>query len=158
MTPNFEAATQAVQLAADQARVAYETFVKNQEKQMADAQVKVAAGFQELAAETTANLDAMVKAGDIVAKGAEAATKDAVEFAQAQVAKSMDAGKALLSAKSMEELFTLQGSFMKANADAFYAQGVKVSKFSAALTNDAVAPIAARVSVLSEKFRLPRAA
>ena len=66
--------------------------------------------------------------------------------------ESMSAFKALTSVKSLKDAFELQSSFARAALEKSLAESGKLTDASFKLTEQALAPITARVSVAVEKF------
>jgi len=158
MTPNFEAAATAIQSATEQGRAAFESMLKTGQAQMTEAQAKVAAEMSEMAVEGRANVDAVMKASDVVMKAIDSANKDALAFARTQFEKNVEAGKALLSVKSVDELVALQTGLVKNNVEAAYAQTVKLSRQAAMILNQAFAPLGDRMNAVAGRFSRPFAA
>lgn len=158
MTPNFDVATKAIQNAAEQARTGFEAIVKNGQQQMADAQERFVSSVNEYAGFSKANVEAALKAGNVVYKAAEVASREVAGFAQSQVEKNLDAGKAMMTAKSVQQLVEMQNALVKGNMDALYAQSIKLSQMSVSIANEAFAPIGARMNAVVEKFARPLAA
>ena len=66
--------------------------------------------------------------------------------------------KALMGCKTLRDVIDLQADFARSNFDALVAEGTKLSETSFKLTNEAIAPIQARVTVAVEKLTKPIAA
>lgn len=158
MTPNFEAATKAMQSATEQSRAAFESMLMNGQAQMTEAQAKVAAQMNELAVESRANVEAVIKAGDVMLKAVDAVGKDSAEFARVQIEKNIEAGKAMMAVKSVDEFVTLQTNLVKGNVEALYARSVALSKQVTGVAKDAFAPIGDRMNAAAERMSRPFAA
>jgi phasin family protein len=107
---------------------------------------------EELVAFNQGNIEALVKASQIWASGIQDLSKSLAAAAQASLDESMAAMKALTSAKSLKDAFELQSSFARAALEKSLAESGKLTDASFKLTEQALAPITARVTVAVEKF------
>jgi phasin family protein len=107
---------------------------------------------EELVAFNQGNIEALVKASQIWASGLQDLSKSLAAAAQASMDESMAALKALTSAKSLKDAFELQSSFARAALEKSLAESGKLTDASFKLTEQALAPITARVTVAVEKF------
>lgn len=167
------AATHAATQAATQARDSIEGFVKASQaqaqkhfeqtvaatkEQVEKASAQVMKGYDEVSALAKDNVDALIEAGTIAAKGAEDIGKEVVSFAQASFDKSVAAGKAILSAKTLLEVVDLQNDYAKSSFDALLTGATKIQELAVKATNAAFAPIGARVNAAVDKLSKPIAA
>jgi phasin family protein len=113
---------------------------------------KVMKTAEELVAFNQGNLEAIVKSGQIWATGMQDLSKHIAAAAQASMDESMSAFKALTSVKSLKDAFELQSSFARAALEKSLAESGKLTDASFKLTEQALAPITARVNVAVEKF------
>ena len=107
---------------------------------------------EELVAFNQGNIEAFVKASQIWASGMQDLSKHLAATAQASLDESMSALKALTGAKSLKDAFELQSSFARAALEKSLAESGKLTDASFKLTEQALAPITARVTVAVEKF------
>ena len=84
--------------------------------------------------------------------GVQDLSKSFAAAAQASLDESMSAFKALTGVKSLKDAFELQTSFARAAMEKSLAESGKLTDASFKLTEQAMAPIAARVTVAVEKF------
>jgi phasin family protein len=98
------------------------------------------------------NMEALMKSSQIWATGVQDLSKHFAAAAQASLNESMSAFKALTSAKSLKDAFELQSSFARAALEKSLAESGKLTDASFKLTEQALAPITARVTVAVEKF------
>jgi phasin family protein len=115
-------------------------------------------GFDDVQGYGRANLDAVIQANTVAAKGFEEISRAWFAFAQGTVEQSVSATKALMSAKSLREVVDLQNDYAKATFDSFLAEGARLSEMGVKVTNEAIAPLSARVNATVEKFAKPVAA
>jgi phasin family protein len=107
---------------------------------------------EEFVAFSQGNLEAVMKSSQIWATGVQDLSKHLAAAAQASLDESMSAFKALSSVKSLKDAFELQSSFARAALEKSLAESGKLTDASFKLTEQALAPITARVSVAVEKF------
>ncbi|MCA1998119.1 MAG: phasin family protein, partial [Armatimonadetes bacterium] len=127
-------------------------------EQVEKASEQMMKGYDELAAIAKGNVDALVQSGTVVFKGAEDMSREVAAYARSSFDKSVAAGKAMLSAKSIQEVVELQNSFAKTSFDAFVNEATKLQEMSVKVANEAFAPINARMTATVEKFSKPMAA
>jgi phasin family protein len=104
------------------------------------------------------NFDAYIQASTIVAKGVQELGLAWTAYVQECVERSAAATKALMSARSLQEIVSLQSEWTKASLDKFIAETTKLSKQTVKVTNEAMEPINTRLSVAAEKMQMPLAA
>ncbi len=107
---------------------------------------------EELVAFSQGNMEAIVKSSQIWAAGMQDLSKHFAAAAQASLDESMSAFKALTSVKSLKDAFELQSSFARSALEKSLAESGKLTDASFKLTEQALAPITARVTVAVEKF------
>jgi phasin family protein len=94
----------------------------------------------------------MMKSSQIWATGVQDLSKHMAAAAQASMDESMAAFKALTSVKSLKDALELQSSFARSALEKSLAESGKLTDASFKLTEQALAPITARVTVAVEKF------
>jgi phasin family protein len=107
---------------------------------------------EEFVAFNQGNMEAFMKSGQIWTTGVQDLSKRFAAAAQASLDESMSAFKALTSVKSLKDAFELQSSFARAALEKSMTESGKLTDASFKLTEQAMAPIAARVTVAVEKF------
>lgn len=98
------------------------------------------------------NVEALVKSGQIWATGLQDLSKQVAATAQAQFEGTMSAFKALAGAKSMKDAFELQATFARSAFEKTLAESGRLTENSIKLTEQALAPVTARVTLAVEKF------
>ncbi|WP_376958435.1 phasin family protein [Azospirillum sp. A26] len=155
MSDQIAAVTKSVEDAIATAKQNLEGLVKAQQEQIEKASAKVLKSYDELTVLTKENVDALVKSGTVVAKGAEEAGKQVAAFTQSSLEKSVSNAKALMAVKTIQELVELQKAYTKASLDAFVSESTKLQELTVKVANEALAPLNARVNatveVLSKK-------
>lgn len=107
---------------------------------------------EEFVAFSQGNMEAVVKSSQIWATGVQDLSKHMAATAKASLDESMAAFKALTSVKSLKDAFELQSSFARSAMEKSLAESGKLTDASFKLTEQAMAPITARVTVAVEKF------
>jgi phasin family protein len=133
---------QAVQFAKDNVEKASTAFFK---------------GYDEISVMSKGNVEAVVKAGSIYARGMEDLSKTVIAITQTQLEASVAAAKAVLGCTSLRQMVDLQTDLARTQFDRIVADGSKLSEISLKVANEALEPIQARVNVAVEKFIKPAA-
>jgi phasin family protein len=107
---------------------------------------------EELMSFSQGNLEAMMKAGQIWAAGMQDLSKQMAATAQASFDETMSTFKALTSVKSLKDAIDLQAGLARATMEKTLAESGKLTDASFKLTEQAIAPITARVTLAVEKF------
>jgi phasin family protein len=107
---------------------------------------------EEFVAFSQGNMEAIVKSSQIWASGVQDLSKHMAEAAKASLDESMAAFKAMTSVKSLKDVIDLQTSFARSALEKSLAESGKLTDASFKLTEQALAPITARVGVAVEKF------
>ncbi len=105
-----------------------------------------------------ANLEAMVEAGKIAAKGAQTAAQNAVEFSRKNWEATTTHAKAVAAVKSPTEAFKIQGEFMRSQFDAAVAEFSRSTEFNLKLAGEIVQPLQNRFAAGSEMLKARMAA
>jgi phasin family protein len=123
------------------------------------AMIKTAEEMQKLSKE---NFEACIQASQIVAKGLQELGREWTAYVQESLERSAAATKALMAARSFQEVISLQSDWVKASLDKLIAETTKLSEQTVKVTNEAMEPISARLTVaadkLNERWRMPAAA
>jgi len=98
------------------------------------------------------NLEAFTAAGKIWAAGVQELTQQVAATAKASIEESVETFKALSSVKSVKEAIELQSAYSKAAVAKALAESTKLTEASMKLTEQALAPITARVTVAVQAF------
>tara|TARA_R110002167_G_scaffold16681_1_gene64788 strand:+ start:619 stop:1125 length:507 start_codon:yes stop_codon:yes gene_type:complete len=138
---------------------AMQTFVKasteGYEKVFEGAKVKAedfVKGYDEFAVTGKDNVEAVVAASTAYTKGMEAIAGEWMAFTKSAMEQNMTNAKAVMGAKTMQEMMDLQAGFAKSSFDGFVAQSTKVSEMAAKVAQDTLEPINARVTTAMGKM------
>jgi phasin family protein len=139
---------------------ATEIMTAKAKEMFADVQVRAteaAEKAKKLAADAAefnkANLEAMLEAGKIAAKGAQDMGKTNVEFAKSNFETAQAAVKEITAVKTPTDFVKLQGEFARKGFDIAVAQGSKNTEAMVKLVSDMFQPISNRIAVTTELFK-----
>jgi phasin family protein len=99
-----------------------------------------------------ANFEAAAESGRILAAGVQDLTKHLVSTATVSYEDAVATAKALGAAKSVKEAIDLQGAHAQASISKAMSEAKKLADASVKLTEQAMAPLTARVAVAVETF------
>jgi len=112
---------------------------------------------KKLAAEAVefnkANVEAMIEAGKIAAKGAQDMGKTNVEFAKKNFEEMQTAIKEITAIKSPTDFLKLQGEYARKSFDVAIAQTSKNTEAMVKLVSDMFQPISNRIAVTTDLFK-----
>lgn len=100
-----------------------------------------------------ANVEAVVEAGKIVAKGAQEISKTNMDFAKKNFEEVQVAMKELTSVKSPTDFVKLQGELARKGFDTAVAQGSKNTEAMVKLVSEMFQPISNRIAATTELFK-----
>ena len=102
------------------------------------------------------NLEAFMKSGQIWAAGIQDLGKHVAATAQTQLDQTMTTWKAMAGLKSVKDAMEMQTGMARAAVETAVSETGKLTDASMKLSEQAIAPITARVSLAVEKFsRVP---
>ncbi|MCW0233398.1 MAG: phasin family protein [Ferrovibrio sp.] len=114
--------------------------------------------FEDAAKMGKDQVEACVTAGNVATKGFETINAEVMAFTKTQIEDQISAAKAMMGAKTLQELIELQNGFAKSAFEAYTAHTTKLSEVATKVAQDAFAPINAQVQASVEKFVKPLAA
>ena len=100
-----------------------------------------------------ANVEAVVKSSQIVATGLQEITKQFAATAQATVEETMSTFRAMSTVKSIKEAMDLQASLARFAMDKAVSQTGQAAEASFKLAEQAIAPIAGRVTLAVDTLK-----
>ncbi len=145
----------AVKTGTEAAAQSVERAVTTTNDQVKKASKAMFAGYGDFSTMGQQNIDAMVKAGQIMAVGMESVSREWMSFAQASAEANAAAATRMFSAKTMQEAIDLQNAYARESFDKAVAETGKLTEMSVKLASDALAPIQSRVNVAVEKLLKP---
>jgi phasin family protein len=126
-------------------------FTETQTK-MKEGMQKAMKTAEELMAFSQGNVEAFMKSGQIWSAGVQDISKQVAATAQASFEETMSTFKAMSSVKSLKDAMDLQASLARATMEKTLSESGKLTDASFKLTEQALAPITARVTLAVEKF------
>jgi len=114
--------------------------------------------FEDAAKMGKDQVEACVTAGSVATKGFETINAEVMAFTKTQIEDQISAAKAMMGAKTLQELIELQNGFAKSAFEAYTAHTTKLSEVATKVAQDAFAPINAQVQASVEKLVKPIAA
>jgi phasin family protein len=107
---------------------------------------------QDFAAFGQGTLEAVVASGQAWAAGVQELNQHLAGSAQARITETVEAVKGFATAKSVNELLTLQAAFARESLDKAVAETTKLTDASAKLATEVLAPLTARVTLAVDTF------
>ena len=138
---------------ADEAKTRTEALTADFQERSKDAFAKSSKLAEEAVEFNKANVEALVEAGKIAAKGIETLGQEGVTYARKSFEDTTAALKGYTAVKTPADFFKLYAENSKKAFDAAVAQTSKTSELVVKLTNDSFAPISNRVSVITSKMK-----
>ena len=119
----------------------YEQAYNMTKDQMEKASKSLIQGYDELTEMTQKNVEAFMKAGNIWAKGYEDLGKAYFSFAQEAAECSAEVAKAMMKAKTLQDVIDVHTDYAKKRFDHLVAEGTKMSEMSVKVATDAMQPL-----------------
>jgi phasin family protein len=124
-----------------------------------EAQAKMKEGMEkamktaeEMVAFGQGNVEAVLKSGQIWAAGVQDISKQVAVSAQASIDETLSTFRAMTSVKSLKDAMDLQANLARSTLEKALAESGKLTDASFKLTEQALAPLTARVTLAMEKF------
>lgn len=159
-TTSKKTAATPVESAVASSQDAVEQIVKagteNYEKAFTTAKARVddaVKSYDQFALFGKENMEAFIAAGNLYAKGWESLTAELLAFSKQNVEDSVAATKAMMSAKTVQEMWDLQTTFARSWMDGMVNESTKVGEIASKLTTEAMEPISARMTASAEVWK-----
>lgn len=107
---------------------------------------KVVSGFDKFSAFSKENVDAVIQSANAATKGLEAINAEALAFSKQTVEDGVEAAKAVMTAKSVQEIIELNRDFTKTAFDAYVGQLTKMGDMFASAAREAAEPLNGRAN------------
>jgi len=130
---------------------AFEKVVETTKAQVEKTNEAVAKSYGDFASFHKEGVDALIKAGEIWARGAEDLGKAYFAAAQEAAETNSEAAKALFSAKSFKEIIELQSELARKSFDKTLSESTKLSEMSVKVANEAFQPLQQQFSAVVSK-------
>jgi phasin family protein len=145
--------TETVEKTAKEAQAKAADFFADMREKAAEAAEKGKKFAAEAAEFNKANIEAMVEAGKIAAKGAQELGQTNLEYAKKNFEDMQAAIKEVTGVKNPTDFVKLQGEWMRKGFDTAVAQGSKNTEAMVKLANDMFQPISNRFAVAADYFK-----
>ena len=152
-TKGFKTMNDTVKKFADEAKTRTEALTADFQAKSKEALAKTSKLAEEAVEFNKANVEALVEAGKIAAKGIETLGQEGVTYARKSFEDTTAALKGYTAVKTPADFFKLYAENSKKAFDAAVAQTSKTSELVVKLTNESFAPISNRVSVITSKMK-----
>lgn len=150
-----ETVEQAVKTGTRAASEGYQKAADTARKQGLQASKAAFDGYSDFASVGKENIEAVVKSGAVMVKGMEILSQEIMAFTKSSIEGNMAVAKAVFGAKSVNEAVDLQTEYARKSFDQAIAEGTKLTEMSIKVTNEAVAPIQARVNLAVDQVSKP---
>ncbi|MBP6999949.1 phasin family protein [Amaricoccus sp.] len=130
-----------------------ESLVAESQKNLTEQFEKFSKGFEGFTAFGQENVDALVKSSELAAKAAEGIGSEIAAYSKKAFEDGVAAAQDFAASKTVSELFEKQTAFAQSTFEGFVAQSTKMNEIIVAATKDVTAPLGARVTAASEKFK-----
>ena len=141
--------------AANPATAAAADVLAQAKKQVEAATKVMAGGYGDFAVQGKENVEAMVRSGNIMAKGMETLGKEIMDFARVSIEGNVQATQARFGAKTFPDMVALPSDHARKSMDQFLAEGAKLTELSVQVAGEAIAPIQVRVDLAVKQFVKP---
>ncbi|HQT67340.1 MAG: phasin [Rhodospirillales bacterium 20-60-12] len=126
--------------------------IESSQAKMKESVSKAMKTAEEMMAFSQGNIEAIMKSSQIFSAGLQDLSKHVAASSKAHIDESMATMKAISSVKSIKEAMDLQAHFVRTMMEKTVAETGKMTDASVKLTEQAIAPITARVTLAVEKF------
>ncbi|NJS14933.1 MAG: phasin family protein [Sphingopyxis sp.] len=138
---------------ADDAKTRFETMTADMNGRSKETMEKASKLAEEAVEFQKANIEAMVEAGKIAAKGMQQLGEEGVAFGRKSIEDMTASVKGYTAVKTPVEFFQMYAENSKKAFDTAVAQTSKTSEMVVKIANDSFAPISNRVSEITAKVK-----
>lgn len=114
-------------------------------------------GYQEAVRFNQDAVEAVLRAGTVVAEGWRDTSLRLIALAQETIEDGLSATQALSGAKSLRDVIDCQARLVQGSLDRFVREGAKLSEMGTKVAEDAFAPISGSVSAVMSRWVKPAA-
>ena len=134
----------------------YEQTLNVTKEQVEKASESFFKSYKEMSAMNKEGVDAFVKAGGVLTKGAERLGKAYFDFVQASAEASVETTRAMMALKTVKDFVDMQSDFARTSFDNFLSESTCLSEMSVKVANEAFDPLEAQFDTGFEKaFKVP---
>lgn len=131
---------------ADANKETMEQAMTMNKEQVEKASKSILKGYDDMTQLSQKNVEAIVAAGNVWAKGAESIGKAYFNMLQVSAEAGVEATQAMFAAKTVKEAVDLQSGFAKSNVETLVTEGKKINEITAKVANEAFEPIQAQLN------------
>lgn len=117
---------------------------------------KTSASMTELSAQSKQNLEALTASATAAQKGAEALSKQALEYSKTSWEHSVAAAQTIVQARSVQEMIELQTNYAKSAMEVYMSEVSKMTEIMTSSVKDSFKPINERMTASVEKLQAAR--
>lgn len=148
VTAGFEKSLSSIKENMETAAKGFET----QQAKVKESMAKAMKTTEEMMAFGQGNIEAFLKASQIFTTGMQGISKQIATSAQASVEEAVEASKAFAGVKSVKDAVDLQTGFARSMMEKAVAETGKITDASLKLSEQTIAPLAARVTLAVDRF------
>lgn len=114
-------------------------------------QAQLNKGYEEFSSLSRGNFDAVIESGSLFAQGAGSLNRASLDLAQKQIESAFGAAKAMASAKTVNELVSVQTDYMRGTVDTLIVESTRMAELGNKLAQDVTQPFHARMAAAWDK-------
>lgn len=156
MADTIETAKKTVEQNTAAAKVQAEKVQAAGAKAMREGLDKTTASMTELNAQSKDNMEAIAASAAAAQKGAEALSKQALDFSKTSWEQGVAAAQTMSQARSVQELIELQTNYTKSAMETYMSEVSKMTEIMTVSVKDSFKPINERMTASVEKFQAAR--
>lgn len=149
---------EAVVKAGEEAAKGYDKAVAATKAQAVKASAAALENYDEFAKAGKDAFDAYMQSSTAMAKAVETLSKEILAFTQVSFENNAAAAKALMGAKTFQEVVELQTEYSRKNFDSIVAESSKLTELSVDIANQAIEPLKSQANQSVERLWKPLAA
>ena len=135
-----------------------EQAVAATKEQVEKASEAVTKGYEEMNSINKDTMAVVSKFGDVMMKGSEEMGKAYFTYLKAASEGQAEVAKALLAAKTVNEVVEIQTDYARTSFDSFVVESGKISELGVKVATDAFEPVQAHLNATVERMVKPLAA
>lgn len=113
------------------------------------------AAMSEMSAFGKQNVEALLASATATQKGFEALSARTVAFSKQAIENHVNAAKAIMTAKSVQEFVEKQNAYAKSSFEAYVAELSNFSEFASGIAKEALQPLNERMNAVGDLVQAP---
>lgn len=126
--------------------------MQNPTEQIEKMNREMASRMEEFANFNRNNVDAALKASNVIAEGMKDMSQAMMANVQQSAQSAIATGKAMMGVKTLRELMEIQSEYIRSVFDSMMSEGTRLSEIAVRCSTEAAEPINARVTEVVEKI------